>query len=411
MSVCLLLLTLETLLGVVARSCDARRPLPEPPDEVATILDAERIAKTRVYTLARNRHKNLSDIVGLLCLSGFLLAGGLPWTESLARALGWGDIATGLVFFAILALFGSLAELPFDLVRTFGLERRFGFGTITPRTYALDRLKALLLTGLLGGLLLGTTLWLFSRFGPGAWVGCWAATSAFLVALQYVAPTWLLPLFNTFTPLPAGPLRKSLTDMAQRAGFTLLDIQVMDGSRRSTKANAFFAGFGKRKRIALYDTLISEHSDRDILAVMAHEAGHASLGHIPLRLGVAVLQTGVLFALLGVFLQHSAIPTAFGLQIGNLYGALVVFALFFGPVSLLLSVMLSAISRWQEYQADAFAARLTGDPAALIQALARLSAKNLSEISAHPLLVALFWTHPPVLERIHALQHFSQTTP
>jgi STE24 endopeptidase len=144
---------------------------------------------------------------------------------------------------------------------------------------------------------------------------------------------------------------------------------------------------------------------------MAHEAGHARLRHIPLRLGAAILQTGVLFALLGLFLQHPAIPTAFGLQVGSLYGALVVFALFFGPVSLILSALLSALSRWQEYQADAFAARLTGDPSALIQALARLSANNLSEISAHPLLVALFWTHPPVLERIRALKQYSQTAP
>jgi STE24 endopeptidase len=131
--------------------------------------------------------------------------------------LGWGEITTGLIFFAVLALFSSLAELPFDLVRTFGLERRFGFGTITPRTYALDRLKSLLLTGLLGGLLLGTTLWLFGRFGPGAWVGCWAATSAFLVVLQYIAPTWLLPLFNTFTPLPAPRPTPSLRALAKRS--------------------------------------------------------------------------------------------------------------------------------------------------------------------------------------------------
>lgn len=404
---CILLLAAETLLGVVARGLDARRPLPVPPAEVAGILEPERLAQTRAYTLARAHHANMAEAAGLILMVGFLLLGGLPWAEGLAKSLGLGPVGTGLAFFALLGLLNSLAELPFDLRLTFGLERRFGFGTITPLTYALDRLKGLLLACVLGGLLLGVTLWLFDTYGPGAWLGCWAAASVFLVALQYAAPIWLLPLFNTFTPLAPGPLRDGLESMAARAGFSLSGVFVMDGSRRSTKGNSFFAGLGRKKRIALYDTLLTNHPDRDIVAVMAHEAGHNALGHIPVRLGAAMLQTGVFFALLGAFLEHPAIPAAFGLAQGGLHGAFAVFGLFFGPVSLALAILLSALSRRQEYQADAYAARLTGDPEALIQALARLSANNLSEVSAHPLLVALSWTHPPVLERIRALSQIA----
>jgi Zn-dependent protease with chaperone function len=403
LALCLFLLAAEVLLNVAARTLDSRRPLPEPPAEAAGILDPERIAKTRAYTLARARHANRADLTGLLLLAGFLLLGGLPWTETLAESFGLGAVPTGLLFFGVLGMLNMLAELPFDLTLTFGLERRFGFGTITPGTYALDRLKGLALAVLLGGTLLSLTLWLFGAYGPGAWVYCWAAASVLMVALQYIAPTWLLPLFNTFTPLAPGPLREGLEELARRAGFTLSGIFVMDGSRRTTKANAFFAGMGRKKRIALYDTLLANHPDRDIVAVMAHEAGHAALWHIPVRLGAAVLQIGILFALVGLFLCLPSIPAAFGLGGAGVHGALVVFGLFFGPVSLLLNILLSALSRRQEYQADAYAAELTADPEALIQALARLSANNLSEISAHPLLVALSWTHPPVLERIRAL--------
>lgn len=403
LALCILLLAVEVLLNLTARMLDARRPLPEPPAETVGILEPERIAQTRAYTLARARHATRAELTGLALLVAFLLIGGLPWAERFAESFQLSAVPTGLIFFGVLGMANTLAELPFDLLLTFGLERRFGFGTITPGTYIMDRLKGLALTMLLGGTLLSLTLWLFGAYGPGAWVYCWAAATLLMVALQYIAPTWLLPLFNTFTPLAVGPLRDGLEKMAQRAGFTLSGIFVMDGSRRSTKANAFFAGMGRKKRIALYDTLIANHPDRDIVAVMAHETGHAALWHIPVRLGAAALQIGVLFALAGLFLRVPSIPAAFGLGGAGVHGALVIFGLFFGPVSLLLNILLSALSRWQEYQADAYAADLTGDPEALIQALARLSANNLSEISAHPLLVALSWTHPPVLERIRAL--------
>lgn len=412
LALCLLLLAAETILGVLARALNARRPLPELPPgfpaPVAELLGLERLRAARDYTLAKARLANAQDLAGLALLAGFLLAGGLPWAESragqAALGLGLGEVGTGLLFFALLGLLSTLAALPFDVAHAFGLERRFGFGTTTPATFVADRLKGLALAAALGGPLLGAALWLFSAYGPGAWLVCWGVCSLALAGVQYVAPTWLLPLFNTFTPLPPGSLRQALENAARKSGFELSDISVMDGSRRSTKANAFFAGFGRIRRIALYDTLLERHPDREIVAVLAHEMGHASLGHIPLRLGAGVAQIGLLFALLALLLGHPEIPAGLGLAGGSVHEALAAFGLLFGPVSLALGMAMGALSRRHEHQADAFAARLTGDGEGLMLALARLSADSLSEITAHPLTVLLNASHPPVLERIRRLR-------
>ncbi len=421
LALCLTLLAAETLLGVTARVLNVRRPIPDLPAELAgdmaaglaEVLKLERLAAARDYSLARARLANAQDLAGLLLTCAFLVAGGLAWAEGLGREcaalLGLGDTAAGLAFFALLGLLSFLAGLPFDIAGTFGLERRFGFGTTSPGTFVGDRLKTLALAALIGGPLLGAALWLFGTYGPGAWLASWAVCALALVGLQHVAPSWLLPLFNTFTPLGPGPLRTALENTARASGFELSDISVMDGSRRSTKANAFFAGFGRRRRIALYDTLLQRHPDREVVAVLAHEMGHARLGHIPLRLGAGVLQLGLLFGLLALFLQYPEIPAGLGLRGAGAHGAMAAFSLFFGPVSLALGVAMGALSRRHEFQADAFAARLTGDGEGLVLALARLSADNLAEITAHPLTVLLSASHPPVLERIRALGQLTQS--
>lgn len=418
LALCLALLAAETLLGVAARALNARRPLPAPPEDLgeglAKVLRLERLAAARDYTLARARLANAQDLSGLALTGAFLIAGGLPWAEGLGRAcaarLGLGDTAAGLAFFALLGLLGFLAALPFDIAGIFGLERRFGFGTTSPATFVADRLKTLALTALIGGPLLASALWLFATYGPGAWLACWAVCALALAGLQHIAPAWLLPLFNTFTPLPPGSLRSALEDTARASGFELADISVMDGSRRSTKANAFFAGFGRRRRIALFDTLLARHTDREVVAVLAHEMGHARLGHIPQRLAAGVLQLGLLFGLLALFLGRPDIPAGLGLNGGGVHEAMAAFSLFFGPVSLALGVAMGALSRRHEFQADAYAARLTDDPEGLALALARLSADNLAELTAHPLTVLLSASHPPVLERILALRRLPRRT-
>ncbi|MBU1247397.1 MAG: M48 family metallopeptidase, partial [Proteobacteria bacterium] len=223
------------------------------------------------------------------------------------------------------------------------------------------------------------------------------------LCITYLAPAFILPLFNTFTPLEAGELRTAIEGLAVRAGFALSGVFIMDGSKRSTKGNAFFTGLGNKKRIALFDTLVEDQSVEEISGVLAHEIGHSKLGHIRKRLVVSILKTGVIFWLLSLFLHNRELFEAFSMTEMSTHAGLIFFALLYTPVSLALSVVSSAVSRKHEFEADAYAAQLTGHPADLASALKKLSAKNLSNLTPHPLMVWLHYSHPPVMQRLERL--------
>ncbi|MGE4506202.1 MAG: M48 family metallopeptidase, partial [Desulfovibrionaceae bacterium] len=271
-------------------------------------------------------------------------------------------------------------------------------------TFALDRLKGWLLTALLGGALLAALLWFLGRAGPLAWVWCWLAVSGFSLAMALLGPTLLLPLFNRFTPLEPGTLREGIEAMAARAGFRLSGIFVMDGSRRSTKGNAFFTGIGPTRRIALFDTLVDAQSTEETVGVLAHEIGHSRLGHIRKRLLTGVLKTGALLWLVSLFLQRPELQMALGMSEPSVHAGLLLFGVLFTPLSLPLSMLSAAVSRHHEFEADAFAARLTGRPGALASALAGLAARNKTNLTPHPLEVWLHHSHPPVLQRLARLE-------
>ena len=410
LAVVLLALAGTWALNALAALLDLRALSPELPPEFAATHDPERYRKSQEYARATTRFSLLRDTLGAAALAAFILWPGFPLAEAAARSLGWPEIPTGLAFFALLALAAELLGLPFDIYATFGLEARFGFNRTTPATFALDKLKALALAVLLGGPLLAAVLWFFLRAGALAWVWAWLAAAGFSVALAVLAPTLLLPLFNRFTPLADGPLRDAIADLAQRAGFALDGVFVMDGSRRSAKANAFFTGLGRRKRIALYDTLIAAHPQDELLAVLAHEIGHFKRGHIRTRLALSFLRLGLAFFLLSLALTLPGLHAAFGMDRVTVHGGLVFFALLYTPLSLLLSLGGNALSRAHERQADAFAADLTGAPAALARALAALSAHNLANLTPHPLQVALHHSHPPALQRVRTLNALAQKT-
>ncbi|MEW5775019.1 MAG: M48 family metallopeptidase [Thermodesulfobacteriota bacterium] len=390
-------------LNALAALLNLRALDPNLPPEFAGAYDPERYRKSQEYARANTRLVLLRDTLGAALLAAFILWPGFPLADAAARSLGWGELPAGLAFLLILALASELFGLPFDLYDTFVLEERFGFNRTTPATFALDKLKAWLLLLALGGPLLAAVLAFFLHAGPLAWLWAWLATMAALTAIQVLAPTLILPLFNRFTPLEDGPLRNAIQDLADRAGFALSGVFVMDGSRRSAKANAFFTGLGRRKRIALYDTLMEAHPQDQLLAVLAHEIGHFRHGHIRTRLLLSLLRLGLAFLLLSLALRQPGLHAAFGMDAVTVHGGLVFFALLYSPLSLLLSLAGNALSRRHERQADAFAARLTGDPASLARALAALSAHNLSNLTPHPLHVALHHAHPPALERVRSL--------
>jgi STE24 endopeptidase len=264
--------------------------------------------------------------------------------------------------------------------------------------------KGLVLGAVLGGLLLAMVIWFFERFGAGAWVWCWAFVTGFTLVLQFVAPTWILPLFHTFTPLEEGELRKRILAYAERVGFPLAGLFVIDGSRRSTKANAFFTGFGRTKRIALYDTLVAGHATDELLAVVAHEIGHYKKKHVLKGLALSVAHTGVLFALLAFFLRREELYAAFGVAQPSVAAGLVFFGLLYTPVEMVLQLGLQAFSRRNEFEADRFAGETTGLWRELGAGLKKLSAESLSNLTPHPFYVALHHSHPPLAQRLAALE-------
>jgi len=320
------------------------------------------------------------------------------------RGLGLGPVATGLVFLALLGLARALVALPFDWWSTFVIEERFGFNQTTARTFWADRAKGLLLAAVLGGPLLAAVLGLFERAGTHAWLWCWLTGALFLLGVQYVAPTWIMPLFNRFTPLASGALRDAILAYARAVGFPLDCVFVIYGSRRSTKANAFFTGFGRRRRVALFDTLTQKLGTEEMVAVLAHEIGHYKRRHVVEGLLLAVLEIGLLLFLLSRVLDRSGLFAAFFVQDRPVHAGLVFAALLFVPLQLLLGIALNARSRRNERAADAFAAATTQAADRLASALRELSADSLSNLTPHPVYVALHYSHPPVLERIHALR-------
>lgn len=391
------------LLGVLSNHLSERHMQSDIPAELAGVYDEATYAKSQAYNRANLRFSSISETINVAMLFTVILAGGFNWLDLLVRSFELPPVLTGLLYFGGISLASGAFSLPFEIYQTFVVEKRFGFNTTTVGTFISDRIKGLILSGLIGGLLLGGVLYFFEQAGATAWLWCWGLAVLFTLTLTYVAPTWILPLFNTFSPLEEGELRQALQEYARKADFTLSGIFVMDGSKRSTKSNAFFTGFGKRKRIALFDTLIDNQETDEIVAVLAHEVGHSKLGHIKRRLVVGILKTGVVFYLMSLFIDSPGLFAAFGMEHMSTYAGLVFFVLLYTPVSMALSVVANAISRRHEFQADAFAARTTGRPRAMVSALKKLSANNLSNLTPHPLTVWLEYSHPPVLDRVRAL--------
>jgi len=380
------------------RALDPRLPV-----EFSDVFDRERYARSQEYIRATTCFALVRGAATTLLTLLFLLLGGFNWADTIARSLGFGSIVTGLIFTGLILLLGGLAGLPFSLYSTFVIEERFGFNRTTARTFAMDLIKTLLLAILIGAPLLAFILWFFEQSGSLAWLFCWLAVVIWTVLLQFLAPTFILPLFNTFTPLPEGELKERITDYARRQGFRMQGIFTMDGSKRSTRLNAFFTGFGRFRRIVFFDTLLAKLAPGEIVVVLAHEMGHYRLRHVFIMLAVAVGQTGIMFALLSRFINNQGLFAAFGMEHLSVYASLLFFGFLFTPISLFLGLLVNALSRRHEYQADAYAAASTGRPQDLISGLKKLSAANMANLTPHPLFVLLHASHPPVLARIRAL--------
>jgi STE24 endopeptidase len=393
-------------LRVVVDVLNVRALAPEAPADFRDLYDADAYRRMQAYTRARTRFAWIAAGVHLALLLAFWLSGGFGALDRWTRALGWSEVPTGLAFLTVLFLADVVTRLPFDWYSTFVIETDHGFNRTTPRTFWTDVATGLGLAVVVGGPLAAAVLWLFGSAGPRAWLWCWAVVTAWTIAVQYVAPTWIMPLFNRFTSLPDGPLRTALLELGARLGFPLAGVWVIDGSKRSTKANAFFTGFGSRKRIALFDTLLASLSQDEVVAVSAHEIGHYKRGHVQWGIAIAVLHTGVLLFLLSLVLRAPALFAVFGIDQPSAHAGLVVFAILMAPIELPLAIAGNALSRRHEYAADRFAADALGTGRDLARALRRLAADTLANLTPHPWYVALHHSHPPVVERVRALDDY-----
>ena len=375
------------------------------PEAVRGIMDEPTYRKSVDYTLAKSAFSQLEDTWSTLVLVAVLLAGLLPWSFGVWTArFGHGAWAGAGWLFAV-GLVLSLPDLPLDWWSQFRLEERFGFNRSTLKTWILDRIKVAVLSAVLALPLLALVVWLTGRIGPAWWVWAWALIMGFQLLMIVVAPILILPLFNKFTPLPDGTLRDRLLALGERTGFSARTIQVVDGSKRSGHSNAYFTGFGKFRKIVLYDTLIAQMSEPELEAVLAHEIGHYKRGHIPRMLVWMAASLLATFAAIGWLARRPELPAAFGFPDGSgIAPVLLLFGLLGGAVTFWLTPVGNFWSRKQEYEADAYAVKTMGGPDPLRSALRKLHEKNLANLTPHPLYSAFHYSHPTLVEREAAMR-------
>lgn len=397
-------LLIDLVLNLTADVLNLRQLSEVLPRRLEGWYDAEQYRRSQQYLRVNTRFGWITRLVDLCVLLLFWFGGGFAWMDGWVRGLNDPPVVAGLIYIGTLAVLKTILSQPFALYDTFVIEARFGFNKTSLKTYLLDRFKAIVLGILIGGPLLAVVLLFFQYAGPNAWWYCWLVTVGFMLLVQYIAPTWIMPLFNRFEPLAEGPLRDAIFAYAAKIDFSLDNIFVMDGSKRSTKSNAFFTGFGRHRRIVLFDTLIEKHTTEELVAVLAHEMGHFKQKHILKMMLIGIVQSGLMFYILSWFISYPGLFNAFFVPQVSVYAGFIFFGLLFAPLDTVLGMAMQHLSRRHEFAADRFAASTASQGQALAQALKNLSVDNLSNLTPHPFYVFLNYSHPPVLQRIEAIE-------
>ncbi|MGE4288993.1 MAG: M48 family metallopeptidase [Salinivirgaceae bacterium] len=373
------------------------------PKELQGIYDGEKYLKQQKYAKVNSRFELLSSVFSFLLLFIFLLLGGFGWLHYLLESHINNMLVLGLAFFGVLFLASDLIGIPFEWYHTFKIEQQFGFNTTTPKLFISDKLKSYLITFVLGGLLYSLLYVIYQKTHEMFWIYALAVIVIFMVFISMFYSKLIVPLFNKQKPLPDGDLKNKIESYASKAGFKISNIFEIDGSKRSTRANAYFTGLGAKKRIVLYDTLIKELNHEELVAVLAHEVGHYKKKHSLLGLFLSTAQVGLMLFILSRFISEPALAQALGVAQPVFHVSLMAFSLIYSPVTTLMGLLMNWISRKHEYQADAFAGE-THNSESLILALKKLASNNLSNLTPHPLYVRVNYSHPTLLERIRALR-------
>ncbi|NMM48847.1 M48 family metallopeptidase [Marinigracilibium pacificum] len=377
------------------------KPIPE---DLKDVFSQEQHQKSKDYRSTNYKFGWISGAFSLIITVLFIGYGGFGKLNLyLSNHFDFSPIVQGLIFFGILFIASDLISTPFSWYHTFVIEEKFGFNKTTPKVFWTDKLKGYLLGAILGGIILGALLFLLYKLGPDFWWIFWIVITVFIIFMNMFYTTLIMPLFNKFTPLEEGDLRTAIENYSKKVNFPLTNIFVIDGSKRSTKANAFFSGFGKNKKVVLYDTLVENHSVEELTAVFAHEVGHFKKKHIIGSLILSILQTGLMLFIMKELIFLPELSKALGAESLTLHINLITFSLLYSPISTILSIGMNIFSRRNEYEADNYA-RTTYSAEPLITALKKLSSDNLSNLTPHPFYVWLNYSHPPLIKRIKALR-------
>ena len=401
--VILAILVVQYLVHQYLEYLNAKRFKSTLPPELSDVFDEDEYQKSQRYKRTNYKFGVISDGFSLVLTICFLSFGGFEWVDQLTRSITDKPIPMALVFFGIIMLGSSILGLPFSYYRTFVIEEQYGFNKTTNSTFLSDKIKGGILTIILGGGILTLFMLFYQSTGPIFWVYAWAMVAIIILFINLFYSRLIVPLFNKQTPLQDGSLKSSIENYAQKVGFELQNIFVIDGSKRSTKANAYFSGFGKEKRITLFDTLINDLSEDEIVAVLAHEVGHYKKKHIIVNLIVSLLTTGLTLFILSLFINNPKISLAIGVSTPSFHAALVGFALLYSPISEITGLVMNYLSRKFEFQADDFA-KTTFAATPLVSSLKKLSKKSLSNLTPHPAYVFVHYSHPPLVERIQNLK-------
>lgn len=372
------------------------------PAILSGIYDEEKYDRQQSYFRTNVRLGMVSSVFSFLLMFGLFVFKGFAWLDALARMCTSNELLVSLLFFLFFGILSAVVSLPFQIYDTFVVEERFGFNKVTPRLFVFDRLKDWMLSILISGLLLTAVIVIYQLMPDYFWLLAWAVVSAFSLFMSLFYSELIVPLFNKQTPLPEGELRTAIEAFANKTGFALKNIYVIDNSKRSTKANAYFTGWGKKKRIVLYDTLIEMMSTDEIVAVLAHEIGHNKYKHTIKHMVVSLLTNLLMFYLLGLVLKYDVFAQAAGCETASFHVNMLVFGVLYTPLSLLLGLAGNVLSRSNEFQADAFV-KENGMADALVSALKKLSAQSLSNLTPHPAYVFFNYSHPTLYERVKAL--------
>lgn len=374
------------------------------PKELQDVFDENSYKKSQDYKKTNYRFSIFTSSFSLLLTLSFLIFDGFKYVDQLSRKFSDNPIIMALIFFGIIIIGSSLLNIPFSYYKTFIIEERFGFNKTTKHTFLLDQLKSLLMTSIIGGLILALIVWFYQMTEAQFWIYAWFLITVFTIFMNMFYSRLIVPLFNKQTPLEKGSLRDKISTYASSVGFQLDNIFVIDGSKRSTKSNAYFSGFGREKRVTLYDTLIHDLNEEEIVAVLAHEVGHYKKNHIIFNLITSILMSGLMLFILSIFISNPMLSKALGVEEPSFHVGLIAFGILYTPFSEVTALLMNWISRKFEYQADNYA-KQTYNAEFLISALKKLNKNSLSNLTPHPAYVFVHYSHPTLLQRMKNLNN------